>query len=77
MARSAVQPRQTEVEEARAPKRRNRVNLFELAYERIEAMLVTCELPPGRFLSLQDLQDMTGYGRTLFTTPSTGWRRIR
>ena len=27
-------------------------------------MLVTCELPPGRFLSLQDLQDITGYGRT-------------
>ena len=65
MARTAIQPRQAEAEEASAPKRRNRVNLFELAYERIEALLITCELPPGRFLSLQDLQDMTGYGLSL------------
>lgn len=64
MAQGAVQPRQREAGEAGAPKRRNRVNLFELAYERIEAMLITCELAPGRFLSLQDLQDLTGYGRT-------------
>ena len=42
MARSAVQPRRAEVEDVSAPKRRNRVNLFELAYERIEALLITC-----------------------------------
>jgi DNA-binding GntR family transcriptional regulator len=46
------------------PRRSNRVNLFELAYERIEHLIVTCELKPGRFLSIQDLQDMTGFSRT-------------
>jgi DNA-binding GntR family transcriptional regulator len=47
-----------------APSRRNRVNLFELAYERIEELIVNCELKPGRFLSIQDLQDITGFSRT-------------
>jgi DNA-binding GntR family transcriptional regulator len=47
-----------------APNRRNRVNLFELAYERIEELIVNCELKPGRFLSIQDLQDITGFSRT-------------
>jgi DNA-binding GntR family transcriptional regulator len=47
-----------------APSRRNRVNLFELAYERIEDLIVNCELKPGRFLSIQDLQDITGFSRT-------------
>ncbi len=42
----------------------NRVNLFERAYQRIEEMLVTCQLRPGRFLTTQDLQDLTGFGRT-------------
>lgn len=46
------------------PARRNRVNLFELAYERIEELLVRCELAPGRFLAMQDLQEITGLGRT-------------
>ena len=40
------------------------MNLFELAYERIEDLIVNCELKPGRFLSIQDLQDITGFSRT-------------
>src|SRR6202049_2623327 len=47
-----------------APSRRNRVNFFELAYQRIEDLLVNCELKPGRFLTVQELQDVTGFGRT-------------
>jgi DNA-binding GntR family transcriptional regulator len=47
-----------------APRRRNRVNLTELAYERIEDLIVNCELKPGRFLATQDLQELTGFGRT-------------
>lgn len=46
------------------PARRNRVNLFELAYQRIEDLLVHCELKPGRFLTVQELQSLTGFGRT-------------
>jgi DNA-binding GntR family transcriptional regulator len=51
-------------EPGRAPRRRNQVNLFDLAYERIEDLVVNCELKPGRFLAMQDLQQMTGLGRT-------------
>jgi DNA-binding GntR family transcriptional regulator len=47
-----------------APRRRNRINLFELAYQRIEELLVNCTLKPGRYLTMQDLQDLTGFGRT-------------
>jgi DNA-binding GntR family transcriptional regulator len=47
-----------------APHRRNRVNLLELAYERIEDLIINCELKPGRFLSIQDLQGITGFSRT-------------
>ena len=46
------------------PGRRNRVNFFELAYQRIEDLLVNCELKPGQSLTVQDLQDITGFGRT-------------
>jgi DNA-binding GntR family transcriptional regulator len=46
------------------PQRRSRVNLFDLACERIEDLIVKCELKPGCFLALQDLQEMTGFGRT-------------
>ena len=42
----------------------SRATLSELGYERLEEMIVTCALRPGRFLSIQDLQDMTGLGRT-------------
>ncbi|MDE2364663.1 MAG: GntR family transcriptional regulator [Hyphomicrobiales bacterium] len=47
-----------------APPRRNRINFNELAYEKIEDLLVRCVLRPGRFLTVQDLQDATGLGRT-------------
>lgn len=43
-------------DEAAAPRRQNRVNLVELAYERIEDLIVNCELKPGRFLAIQDLR---------------------
>ena len=47
-----------------APNRRNRINFFELAYQRIEDLLVNCELKPGRSLTVQELQTITGFGRT-------------
>ena len=53
-----------EQDEAATPRRQNRVNLFELAYERIEDLIINCELKPGRFLAIQDLQEMTGFSRT-------------
>jgi DNA-binding GntR family transcriptional regulator len=46
------------------PSRRNRINFFELAYQRIEDLLVNCELKPGSFLTVQELQTVTGFGRT-------------
>ncbi len=46
------------------PPRRNRLNLSNLAYDRLEELIVTCELKPGLFLSIQDLQEATGIGRT-------------
>lgn len=46
------------------PRRRSAVNHSELAYERIEELLVRCELQPGRFLTLNDVQGMVGLGRT-------------
>ena len=51
-------------DKAGRPARRNRVNLFELAYQRIEDLLVNCELKPGRFLIVLELQSLTGFGRT-------------
>jgi DNA-binding GntR family transcriptional regulator len=47
-----------------ATSRRNRVNFFELAYQRIEDRLVTCELRAGQFLTVHELQNLTGFGRT-------------
>ncbi len=44
--------------------RTNRTNLSALAYDRLEEMIVTCALRPGLFLSIQDLQERTGVGRT-------------
>ncbi len=52
------------VTEDTTPKRANRINFFELAYERIEALLINCELRPGQQLTLQELQISTGLGRT-------------
>jgi DNA-binding GntR family transcriptional regulator len=51
-------------ERSQAPTRRNRINLFELAYQRIEDLLVNCALKPGRALTVQELQSLTGFGRT-------------
>jgi DNA-binding GntR family transcriptional regulator len=47
-----------------APQRQNRINLFEMAYERIEDLIIRCELKPGRFLAIQDLQHISGCSRT-------------
>jgi len=44
--------------------RRNRVNFVELAYQKIEDLLVNCELRPGQFLTMFELQHITGFGRT-------------
>src|SRR5277367_6526955 len=46
------------------PKRRNRLNLANLAYDQLEELIVSCALKPGQFLAIQDLQTMTGGGRT-------------
>lgn len=46
------------------PKRENRLNLSGLAYDRCEELIVTCDLKPGLFLSIQDLQATSGFGRT-------------
>jgi DNA-binding GntR family transcriptional regulator len=53
-----------ETDQTSAHRRRNRVNLFDLAYQRIEDLLVSCVLAPGRYLTMQDLQGMTDLGRT-------------
>src|SRR6266850_3267697 len=51
--------------EAKAsPRNRSLVNQVDHAYERVEEMLVNCQLKPGRFLAMQDLQDLVGLGRT-------------
>jgi len=47
-----------------APARRNAVNLLELAYERLEHLIVTCDLRPGASLTIQDLQIISGLSRT-------------
>lgn len=64
MAKRTKKPELVTEETAAAPQRRNRVNFFELAYQRIEEKLVNCELKPGRSLTVQELQDATGLGRT-------------
>jgi DNA-binding GntR family transcriptional regulator len=48
----------------KAQPRRHRINQFELAYDRIESLIVTCALKPGQVLALGDLQQLTGLGRT-------------
>src|SRR6201998_1023904 len=52
-------------QDPQAPDRRyQRMNLFDLAYEQIEDLIVSCRLKPGQYLTTQDLQDSTGLGRT-------------
>lgn len=43
---------------------RSPMNQFELAHEAIEDRLVNCQLRPGRYLAMQELQDLVGFGRT-------------
>ena len=43
---------------------RTLVNQVDHAYDRVEEMLVNCQLKPGRFLAMQDLQRLVGLGRT-------------
>jgi len=43
---------------------RSQVNQVDRAYDRVEEMLVNCQLKPGRFLAMQDLQDLVALGRT-------------
>jgi DNA-binding GntR family transcriptional regulator len=66
MAKSRKEPHATgpNKEGAEPQRRRNRVNFFEVAYEQLEDMLVTCRLRPGQRLAMQDLQELTGLGRT-------------
>lgn len=45
-------------------KARSSASLADLAYERIEELLVNCELKPGLHLTMQDLQSLVGFGRT-------------
>lgn len=45
-------------------KARSSESLADLAYERIEELLVNCELKPGLHLTMQDLQTVVGFGRT-------------
>lgn len=47
-----------------APPRQNSRNLFELAYEKIEGLIINCELRPGSRLSIQELQNLSGFSRT-------------
>lgn len=63
--RTAARPT-TEAAPAVAPRktRRNSINLLDVAYERLEHLIVVCELRPGALLTIQDLQDMTGFSRT-------------
>jgi DNA-binding GntR family transcriptional regulator len=51
------------VREGTSP-RRNLTNLTELAYERLEHLIINCELKPGSLLAIQDLQRIAGCSRT-------------
>ena len=46
------------------PRPRGLLNQVDLAYEKVETMLVNCQLKPGRFMTTQDLQDLVHFGRT-------------
>ena len=64
MARRKSALKAVDPERSDTAARRNRINQFELAYQRIEDLLVNCQLQPGRFLTVQELQSVTGFGRT-------------
>jgi len=46
------------------PRARGLINQVDMAYERIEHMLVNCQLKPGRFMAMQELQELLNFGRT-------------
>ena len=48
---------------ARQP-RQNHVNLFDLAYDRLEELIVSCVLKPGQQVTILELQSQLGLGRT-------------
>ncbi len=60
---SPTLPKQSEKSRP-TPERRNSNNLMEIAYERLEQLIITCDLRPGSFMSMQELQNMTGCSRT-------------
>ena len=65
--RSSARPRLVAADDGTAPPstpHRNQINLADQAYERIESLLICCQLEPGRFLATHELQAMTGFGRT-------------
>lgn len=72
MPRPAQQrPRLIEVSQAKpeaqadsASAGRNPRNLYARAHEAIEERLVTCQLQPGRYLAMQELQELVQLGRT-------------
>jgi DNA-binding GntR family transcriptional regulator len=64
MARSKSALKILKPETDDASLRRSAGNLFEAAYLQIEELLVSCALKPGRFLTVQELQHLTGFGRT-------------
>jgi len=49
---------------AAKPLRQNHVNLFDLAYDRLEELIVSCALKPGQLVTILDLQSLLGLGRT-------------
>ena len=61
--RPRTKPRLAEAPEW-TPARSRGANLSELAYDRLEELIVCCALRPGAFLSIPDLQQRTGLGRT-------------
>lgn len=63
-SRSHKTPSTSRGEPQRGGQRSNSNNLAELAYDTLEELIVTCALQPGQYLSIQDLQDRTGLGRT-------------
>ena len=54
----------THAEPEPASRRLGGQSLADRAYERLEELLVCCELQPGRFMATHELQAMVGFGRT-------------
>ena len=50
--------------QADKPLRQNRVNLFDMAYEKLEGLIVSCALRPGQMVTILELQSLLDLGRT-------------